>query len=254
MTATPTDSNREKPGDAPRRSNAKRTRPGERLARALRGELPADLTCADVQMRLPQMVDAGLRGANIAQTEPDVAQHLLVCERCSALHALMLDAELAIAPATAALPFPGLSTIIGPSLIEELQAWVIEVTRQILGVLHMPGPAELERAAKPFFGLLRRLGGTIELQPAAIYAMGQGGDLPPAARYLAAVFLATQWLAQAPAQERSGAQRATAARGFALRAAEDMGLRAPAAAQFATEFVRLVTAPDARLPVWPAKQ
>jgi len=240
---------------APNRSD--RGTPAERLTRALRGEKPAGLTCADVQMRLPQWVDAGLRGENIAQTDPAVAQHLLVCETCSALHALMLDAELAIAPA--ALPFPGVAAILGPSSTEEIQAWIMARTRELLTALKdLTDPAELERAVKTFFGLLRRLGGAVELQPAAAYAMGHGGELPPAARYLAAVYLATQWLAQDPVQNRGAPQRlptevASAARGFALRAAEDMGLPGPSAVQFANEFARLVTAPGVRLPVWPTK-
>jgi hypothetical protein len=237
-----------------RRPAAKRTSPAERLARALRGEKPAGLTCADVQIRLPQLVDAALRGENIAHADPDVAQHLLVCETCSALHALMLDAELALAPAPAPLPFPGVTTILGPSTAEEIQAWIMARARELLDAVRgLTDPTELERAARTFFGLLRRLGGDIELQPAAVYALGHGGELAPAARYLAAVYLATQWLAQDPTQERSAAQRTTAARGFALRAAEDLGLPGPSAVQFANEFARLVTAPGVRLPVWPAK-
>ncbi len=253
MTASPNHPDREKPDDGVRRPSAKRTRPAERLARVLRGEMPTGLACADVQMLLPQVVDAELRGD---KAEPEVAQHLLVCEACSALHALMLDAELAIAPAPAALPFPGVAAILGPTSTEERQAWIIARTRDILKSLQkLLDPTELERAAKTFFGLLRRLGGDVGLEPAAVYAMGQGGDLSPAARYLAAVYFATLWLTQ----ERGEAQRtpaavATAARGFALRAAEDMGLPGPAAAQFATEFVRLVTAPGIRLPTWPMKQ
>jgi hypothetical protein len=205
-------------------------------------------------MRLPQLVDAGLRGEAIARADSAVAQHLLVCETCSALHALMLDAELAIAPAPAPLPFPGVAAILGPSTAEEIQAWIMAQTREILKALHgLVDPPELERAAKTFFGLLRRLGGDIELHPAAAYALGHGGELAPAARYLAAVYLATQWLAQDPAQEHNAAQRTTAARGFALRAAEDLGLPASSATQFANEFARLVTAPGVRLPVWPTK-
>lgn len=259
MTAASNRPDRGTPTDDVRRPAVKRTSPAERLTRALRGEKPAGLTCADVQMRLPQWVDAGLRGDNIARADPAVAQHLLVCETCSALHALMLDAELAIAPAPAALPFPGVAAILGPSSAEEIQAWIMARARELLKTLQgLVDPSDLERAARTFFGLLRRLGGDIELQPAAAYAMGHGGELPPAARYLAAVYFATQWLAHDPAQNRGDDQRtpaevASAARTFALRAAEDLGLPAPSATQFANEFARLVTAPGVRLPVWPAK-
>ncbi len=257
MTAASNRPDRGTPTDDVRRPAAKRTSPAERLTRALRGEKPAGLTCADVQMRLPQLVDAGLRGENVARADPAMAQHLLVCETCSALHALMLDAELALAPAPAALPFPGVAAILGPTSVEERQAWIAERTREILKALQeLLDTTELERATRTFFGLLRRLGGDIELQPAAVYAMGHGGALSPAARYLAAVYFATQWLAQD--QNRGDAQRTpaevtTAARSFALRAAEDLGLPAPSATQFANEFARLVTAPGVRLPVWPTK-
>jgi hypothetical protein len=237
-----------------RRGEQRPEDPAERLARALLEEGPAGVTCADVQALLPEYVEAELRRAAAGRQYPQVAQHILLCAECSVLHALMLDRELA--PAPAPLPAPDLAAFRRQAAFEELRAFVFRLTEAMLNAIRPAALPDLADVAEIFFEQVRSLRGELRLQPAAGFALGFGGDLPQAACFLAATCLATQRLGRDLPEERLEALRQSGelsdvARQTALGAASDLGFQQPEATRFAAEYGRLVAAAEARLPAWP---
>ena len=232
--------------------------PAERLAHALTGEAVSALTCADVQALLPTCADAELRGIPVAQRYPAAAQHLLSCEECGALYALMLDRELA--PALEPLPAPAPLSVLRQELrFEEVRRFVVEIAEATLRTIRPAALSGLADAVQVFFDQVRELGRTFRLEPTAAYAMGQGGDLSPAVRFVMASFLATQWLAQAAPTARtdalsSASELRAATRQTALRAATDSGLRGAEAKRFADAYADLIAASGTTLPEWPADE
>lgn len=232
--------------------------PAERLAHALTGEPASELSCAEVQAQLPACADAELRGVAIARRYPEVARHLLSCEECSALYALMLERELA--PALEPLPAPvGLDALRQEQRFAEVRGFVLGVANAILEAVQPAALPGLADAVQAFFDQLRALGGTFRLEPAAAHALGQGGDLSPAVRFLMASFLATQELAQTlSVEQRKGLAASEELRATLLRAAQraaaDSGLKGTEARRFAEAYVNLVTTSETTLPEWPANE
>lgn len=232
--------------------------PAERLAHALTGEPAATLSCADAQAQLPVCADAELRGIPIAQRYPEVARHLLSCQECGALYALMLDREQA--PALEPLPAPARFNVLRQQQrFEEVRRFVLGIAEVVLETIRPAALPGLADAAQVFFDQLRDLGGAFRLEPAAAHALGHGGDLSPAVRVLMASYLATQQLAQAPPGEPGGVPLATGdtravIRQTAQRAAADSGLKGAEAKRFAEAYADLVTAAGAAWPEWPADE
>ncbi len=229
--------------------------PVERLAGALTGESGQASACADVQAELPAYVEAELRGIPVAQRYPDIARHLLSCEECGALYALMLDRELAAGPAALPAPQP-LAVLRQEARFEEMRRFVVAVTEALLKAIRPAALADLADAAQVFFDQVRSLGAAFRLEPAAAHALGQGGDLTPAVRFLMASFLATQRLGEeAPEAQEGTPARAQLSRAdvqrAALAAARDGGLRGAEAKRFADAYTDLVMAGEMALPAWP---
>jgi len=229
--------------------------PVERLASALVGEPGPTPACADIQAQLPACAEAELRGISIAQRYPDVVRHLLSCEECGALYALMLERELAptLEPLPTSVRFHVLRQ---QQRFEEVRRFVLEVTAAALEVVRPAALPGLAEAAQVFFDQVRSLGGAFRLEPAAAHALGQGGDLSPAVRFLMASFLATQQLSQERAEAQGGDLTAAqlprlAVRRIARAAASNSGLRGAEAERFADAYADLVTAREITLPAWP---
>lgn len=232
--------------------------PAARLAHALTGEPAASLSCTDAQAQLPACADAELRGLPIAQRYPEVARHLLTCHECGALYALMLDRELA--PALAPLPAPAsFAALRQESRLAEVRRFVVGIAEGVVKSIRPAALPSLADAAQVFFDQVRTLGGAFRLEPAAAHALGQGGDLSPALRFLMASYLATQQLAQTPSGEGGESRPVTGdpravLRQAALRAAADSGLKGAEAKRFAEAYADLVAASGAALPEWPADE
>lgn len=233
--------------------------PAERLAHALIGEPAPVVSCVDVQAQLPVYVEAELRGVSVAQRYPGVARHLLSCEECGALYALVLDRELA--PALEPLPAPvPLDVLRQEQRFEEVRCFVVGIAEAALKAIRPAALPGLADAVQVVFGQLREEmrepGGALRLEPATAFAMGQGGELSPAARFVMASFLATQQLAQAALTAQPGAQPsasdlAALARKTAEQAAKDCGLKGDEARRFAGAYAELIAASAPILPEWP---
>jgi len=232
--------------------------PAERLAHAVTGEPAATLSCADAQAQLPVCADAELRGIPIAQRYPEVARHLLTCQECGALYALMLDRELA--PALEPLPAPArLNVLLRQQRFEEVRRFVLGIAETVLETIRPAALPGLADAAQVFFDQVRALGGAFRLEPAAAHALGQGSDLSPAVRVLMASYLATQRLAQARPEGQGDVAPALglsrpAIHGAALAAADESGLRGAEAKRFADAYADLLAAWRIALPEWPADE
>lgn len=234
--------------------------PAERLAHALIGEPASAVSCVDVQAQLPVYVEAELRGVFVAHRYPDVARHLLSCEECGVLYALVLDRELA--PALEPLPAPvPLGVLRQEQRFEEVRRFVVGIAEAALKTIRPAALPGLADAVQVVFGQLREemreLGGALRLEPATAFAMGQGGDLSPAARFVLASFLATQQLVQAaptvqPDELSPAGDLAAVARKTAEQAAKDCGLKGDEAKKFAGAYAELIAVPGPILPEWPS--
>jgi hypothetical protein len=242
------------------RARARGQKPGhaERLAQALTGEPDSALSCAEVQERLPAYADAELRGVLVSQRYPEVAQHLLACNECGPLYALMLDRELA--PASEPLPAPApLKVLRQEARFEEVRHFVVRIAEAALKTVRPAAVPGLADATQVFFDQVRELGREFRLEPTTTYAMGQGGDLSPAVRFLMASFLATQRLAQEAPTARSSVPSLAGdlgamVRQTALRAATDSGLKGAEAKRFAGAYASLVAQGGMTWPEWPANE
>lgn len=239
-------------------SRGGRRGPAERLAHALTGEPASELSCAEAQEQLPACVEAELRGIPISRRYPEVAQHLVSCEECSAIYALMLDRELA--PALEPLPAPARFNVLRQQQrFEEVRRFVLSIAGAVVETIRPAALPGLADAAQVFFDQLRDLGGAFRLEPAAAHALGHGGDLSPAVRVLMASYLATQELAQTmSAERRKGIPASDELRAMMHRAAQqaatDSGLRGPEARRFVEAYVNLIAASETALPEWPTDE
>lgn len=225
----------------------------ERLARALTGEPGGGLTCDAVQAELPAYVDEELRGLPVAARHPAIAQHLLACESCGAIYALLLDRELA--PALAPLEDPiSVAELRRETGFEEVRRFVTRIAEATLQAIRPAALPGLAAAAQVFFDEVRELQSGFRLEPAAAYAMGQGGELTPALRFVMASFLATQRITQEPsAAQARPPVRGELSRKIAFAAAVESGLSRGDARRFADAYADALSAAS-ELPEWPARE
>lgn len=127
----------------------------ERVARVLAADEPAPAACEAIEEQLPEFVAAELRGAAVAQLFPEVHQHLLICQDCTALHADLLELELG--PEMAPLPAPVLAALRWPVAGEPLRQFVAQRSRQLLTCLALL-PKGFDELIASFFELVDDFG------------------------------------------------------------------------------------------------
>lgn len=205
------------------------------------------------EQELPGYVNAALLGQPVVQQYPALHRHLLNCQQCAALHAVMLE-DMITEPVGMVVPQPGLSFLPG-AYFRRLRSAVLRLTQAIAEVIRPVLLPSLAGMADILFDELEGLGPELWAQPATSggYAFDEGGP-PEEVRLLAATWAATRQLGeQRTAQQMDSLQQSGAwteiAQQTAAQAAANLGFKPDQTARFAQEYARLVASDPSAVPV-----